>query len=159
MSAGNCEFLCPKSRTREAGGRVVGKLSMRLRWMRRRVLDGSRPEVKLCGSSLAKRGELLASCLRRFAADMRRIALASGGEPALTSWAREGAKVGGQHLTGDDGDGAASCLRWLAGCCSKICRQRCWMGEQPGRLHCRPQAAGSIVWPSAYPGTGTAELV
>eukprot|EP01047_Picozoa_sp_COSAG01_P010285 COSAG01_NODE_433_length_17113_cov_23.009757_2_plen_68_part_00 len=33
------EFLCPKTRTREAGGRVVAKLSMRLRRMRRRVLD------------------------------------------------------------------------------------------------------------------------
>ena len=43
--------------------------------------------------------------------------------------------------------------------CSKICRQRCWMGEQPSRLHCRPQAAGSTVWPTAYLGTGTAELV
>ena len=33
------------------------------------------------------------------------------------------------------------------------------LGEQPGRLHCRPQAAGSTVWPSAYLSTGTAELV
>ena len=33
------------------------------------------------------------------------------------------------------------------------------MGEQPGRLHCQPQAAGSTAWPTAYLGTGTAELV
>ena len=33
-----------------------------------------------------------------------------------------------------------------------------WMGEQPGRLHSQPQAAGSTAWPTAYLGTGTAVL-
>ena len=85
---------------------------------------------QLCGSSLAKRGELLASCLRRFAADMRRIALASGGEPALTNWAREGAKVGGQHLTGDDGDGAAASAGWLAAAARSAGSAAGWVGSQ-----------------------------
>jgi hypothetical protein len=43
------EFLSPKSRTREAGGRAVVKLSMRLRRMRRRVLVGLSLEAELCG--------------------------------------------------------------------------------------------------------------
>ena len=85
---------------------------------------------QLCRPSLAKRGELLASCLRRFAADMRRIALASGGEPALTNWAREGAKVGGQHLTGDDGDGAAASAGWLAAAARSAGSAAGWVGSQ-----------------------------
>ena len=35
-------------------------------------------------------------------------------DPALTNWAREGAKVGGQHLTGEDGGGAAAAADWMA---------------------------------------------
>jgi hypothetical protein len=53
------ELLCPKSRTREAGGRVVEKLSKRLRRMRRRVLDGSSPEVKLCGPKFDQPGRAI----------------------------------------------------------------------------------------------------
>jgi hypothetical protein len=63
------EFLCPKSRTREAGGRVVVKLSMRMRRMRRKVLDGLRTEVNFCGPKFDQPeraiGELFAAPCRR----------------------------------------------------------------------------------------------
>jgi hypothetical protein len=59
------------------------KLSMRLRRMRRRVLVGLSPKPNFVVRSLANRGVLLASCLRRFAVYMGRIALASGGGPSF----------------------------------------------------------------------------
>ena len=48
------EFLSLKSRTREAGGRAVVKLSMRLRRKRRRVLVGLEAEVMVSEEEVAK---------------------------------------------------------------------------------------------------------
>jgi hypothetical protein len=51
--------------------------------MRRRVLDGLRIETNFVVRSLNNQRELLAGCLRRFAADMSRTTQASGGGPSF----------------------------------------------------------------------------
>ena len=59
-------------------------------------------------------------------------------------------------MTSGGGGGAAAAAGWPAAAAVAAYTQ--WMGEQPGRLHCQPQAAGSTAWPTAYLGTGTAVL-
>jgi hypothetical protein len=51
--------------------------------MRRRALVGLNPKPNLVAQGLAKRGVLLASCLRPVAVYMGRMALASGGGPSF----------------------------------------------------------------------------
>ena len=127
---GGKRISCPKSRTREAGARVVVKLSVMTRRVRRRVADGPRPETNFAVRSLIHRRELLASCLRRLAADMSRIAQTSGGGPSFN-------KLGSRRLQsrGPTFDQwwrrRRRRRRWLAGCCRSGCSQHNgWVSSQ-----------------------------